>query len=189
MTGLDLAVGGFGLAMIVTAIAVVTTKRLVHAALWLVASLASLAACYLLLTAEFVAWVQVLVYVGAVVVLLLFGIMLTRSPTGPSSDVDSGNRPAALSVAIAIGGLIGSTAMPPFWSEYVPFTGPPMGTAKVLGSALFRFWVLPFEVLSVLLLAALVGAVVLTRAEADRSDRTALARLSEDRPAARAGRP
>ena len=75
---------------------VVTTDHLVHAALWLVVTLGSLAGCYLLLTAEFVAWVQVLIYVGAVVVLLLFAVMLTRAPIGPSPDLDRPAGPAAL---------------------------------------------------------------------------------------------
>ena len=71
-----------GLVALGSALLVVTTRHLVHAALWLVVTLGALAGCYLLLTAEFVAWVQVLIYVGAVVVLLLFGLMLTRAPIG-----------------------------------------------------------------------------------------------------------
>ncbi|GAA1666743.1 NADH-quinone oxidoreductase subunit J family protein [Fodinicola feengrottensis] len=189
MTGLDVAVLGFGLLMLAAAVAVVTTKQLVHAALWLVVSFAALAACYLLLTAEIVAWVQVLIYVGAIVVLLLFGIMLTRSPTGPSSDVDTRNRWPARTVALAVGALLASTAIGPFWSTYLPLSASSAGSAKVLGTALFRFWVLPFELLSLLLLAALVAAVVLTRAKTGRSDRPVLARSSSGRgPAIGAGR-
>src|SRR5262245_63318720 len=85
---------------------VVTTRQLVHAALWLVVTLGSLAGCFLLLTAEVVAWVQVLIYVGAVVVLLLFGFLLTRAPIGRSSDLDSGNRWAALVVSLATAGTL-----------------------------------------------------------------------------------
>ncbi|MDQ1625502.1 MAG: NADH-quinone oxidoreductase subunit, partial [Actinomycetota bacterium] len=66
-----------GIVAVGSALLVVTTNQLVHAALWLVVCLGSVAGCYLLLSAEFVAWVQVLIYVGAVVVLLLFGLMLT----------------------------------------------------------------------------------------------------------------
>ena len=72
-----------------------------HAALWLVVALGGLAVEYLLLTAEFIAWVQVLIYVGSVVVLLLFGLMLTKAPIGRSPDADSGNRRVALAVAVA----------------------------------------------------------------------------------------
>jgi len=74
--------GLLGLMALGSALLVVTTRHLVHAALWLVVTLGSIAGCYLLLSAEFVAWVQVLIYVGAVVVLLLFGLMLTRAPIG-----------------------------------------------------------------------------------------------------------
>ncbi|MGH2738568.1 MAG: NADH-quinone oxidoreductase subunit J, partial [Actinomycetota bacterium] len=66
----------------VAALRLVTAKNVVHAALYLVVTLAAVAAVYLLLAAEFVAWVQVLIYVGAIVVLLLFGLMLTRAPIG-----------------------------------------------------------------------------------------------------------
>ena len=75
---------------------VVTTRQIVHAALWLVVSLGAVAGCYLVLTAEFVAWMQVLIYLGAVVVLLLFGMMLTQAPIGRVDDLTGGNRVAAL---------------------------------------------------------------------------------------------
>src|SRR6476659_5234391 len=70
-----------------SALLVVTTAHLVHAALWLVVTLGSVAGIFLVLAAEFVAWVQVLIYVGAVVVLLLFALMLTRAPTGRQADL------------------------------------------------------------------------------------------------------
>ena len=76
--------GLLGVVALGSALLVVTTRQLVHAALWLVVCLGAVAGCYLLLSAEFVAWVQVLIYVGAVVVLLLFGLMLTRAPIGVS---------------------------------------------------------------------------------------------------------
>ncbi|MGN6574914.1 MAG: NADH-quinone oxidoreductase subunit J family protein, partial [Nocardioides sp.] len=71
-----------------SALLVVTTRNLVHAALWLVVTLGSVAGVYLVLAAEFVAWVQVLIYVGAVVVLLLFALMLTTAPTGRQDDLN-----------------------------------------------------------------------------------------------------
>ena len=84
-----------GLVAIASALLVVTTEQIVHAALWLVVSLGAVAGCYLVMTAEFVAWMQVLIYVGAVVVLLLFGLMLTRAPIGPSEDL-TGTQPRRL---------------------------------------------------------------------------------------------
>ena len=76
--------------------AVVTTRHLVRAGLWLVVALGAVAGCYLVLAAELVAWVQVLIYVGAVVVLLLFAVMLTRAPIGASDDLDRPRWPGVL---------------------------------------------------------------------------------------------
>ncbi len=148
---------------------VVTTRNVIHAALWLVVALGAVAGCYLLLTAEFVAWVQVLIYVGAVVVLLLFGAMLTRAPIGRSADLDSANRPAALLAAVATFGALGGLLVDGFRAAYVDLDTAPGGPAAT-GGAIFRYFVLPFEVASVLLLAALVGAIVLSRPDigADR---------------------
>jgi NADH-quinone oxidoreductase subunit J len=146
-----------------SALLVVTTSRLVHSALWLVVTLGALAGCYLLLAAEFVAWVQVLIYVGAVVVLLLFALMLTRAPTGPQLEATTGNRYVAGVVAVAVAGVLVATVVAGFADERIPLSDPLLGSADATGEALFRYWVLPFEVLSVLLLAALVGAIVLSR--------------------------
>jgi NADH-quinone oxidoreductase subunit J len=74
-----------GLVAVGSALLVVTTRNMVHAALWLVVTLGAVAGCYLVLAAEFLAWVQILIYVGAVVVLLLFALMLTKAPTGPQA--------------------------------------------------------------------------------------------------------
>ncbi|MEV5376869.1 NADH-quinone oxidoreductase subunit J [Streptomyces nondiastaticus] len=153
-----------GLVTLGAAVVTVTTKQLVHAALWLVVALGGLAVEYLLLTAEFIAWVQVLIYVGSVVVLLLFGLMLTKAPIGRSPDADSGNRRAALGVAVAAAAALVWVVADAFRTTWIGLDGDaPQGTTKVSGEILFRHWVLPFEALSVLLLAALVGAIVLSR--------------------------
>ena len=153
-----------GVVMTAAAVLVVTTRQLVHAALWLVVCFGALAGCYLVLTAEFVAWVQVLIYVGAVVVLLLFGIMLTRAPIGATADLDSGNRPAAVIVALATAALLVTVVVRGFRGAYAPLRDTRAGGGTAMGGAIFRGWVLPFEVLSLLLLAALVGAIVISRA-------------------------
>lgn len=146
------------------ALLVVTTRQLVHAALWLVVAFGALAGCYLVLTAEFVAWVQVLIYVGAIVVLLLFGIMLTRAPVGRSTDLDSGNRVVAVIVAVATAAVLVAVVVEGFRTAYADLQ-PGRGAAQPLGSSIFRTWVLPFEVLSILLLAALIGAIVISRTD------------------------
>jgi NADH-quinone oxidoreductase subunit J len=158
--------GLLGLVAVASALLVVTTPQLVHAALWLVVTLGAVAGCYLLLSAEFVAWVQVLIYVGAVVVLLLFGLMLTRAPIGISTDLDMPplQRAAAAVVAIGLAAVVGVAAVDAFHGERIELSDDAgRGSPLSAGEALFRAWVLPFEVLSVLLLAALVGAIVLSR--------------------------
>ncbi|GAA0967996.1 NADH-quinone oxidoreductase subunit J [Acrocarpospora macrocephala] len=147
-----------------SALLVVTTRQLVHAALWLVACFGALAGTYLVLTAEFVAWVQVLIYVGAVVVLMLFGIMLTRAPIGRTADLNSGNRVIAAIVAIATAAVLVTVVIDGFRTAYTPLE-PGTGSAESLGGSIFRIWVLPFEALSVLLLAALIGAIVISRTD------------------------
>ena len=84
----------------------VTTKNVVRAALFLAIVLAGAAGIFILLAAEFVAWVQVLVYIGAVVVLLLFGVMLTRAPIGREADLDNDRRWTAAMVSVFLLGAL-----------------------------------------------------------------------------------
>ena len=91
------AFGIIAFAMIVSALRVVTTNNLVHAALWLVLVMAGAAALYLLLLAEFVAVTQILVYIGAVTVLFLFGTMLTRARIGAEGGLNNPHRAIARS--------------------------------------------------------------------------------------------
>jgi NADH-quinone oxidoreductase subunit J len=125
---------------------VVTSRNVVHAALYLVVALASVAGVYLLLAAPFVAFVQVIIYVGAIVVLILFGIMLTRAPVG-RRVLDN------TLFTVFLGGAFGG--------ERIENQG--ATATEALGESLFRNYVLPFEAVSVLLLAALIGAIVLAR--------------------------
>jgi NADH-quinone oxidoreductase subunit J len=139
---------------------VVTSTHLVRAGLYLVVSLGAIAGLYLVLGAELLAWVQVLVYVGAVVVLLLFAVMLTRAPIGPSKDLD---RPAVPALLIGGGVGLGLAVLLADAFRWTIYALPEAGTAQRMGGQIFGGWVLPFEVLSILLLAALIGAIVLSR--------------------------
>jgi NADH-quinone oxidoreductase subunit J len=150
-----------GVVAVGSALLVVTARNVVHAALWLVVTFGALAGGYLLLTAELVAWVQVLLYIGAVVTLLLFATMLTRAPIGRTADLDSGNRVPAALVGLGTAATLVVLVIDAFKSGWVDVRTAPVGSASADGSAIFRSWVLPFEVVSVLLLAALVGAIVL----------------------------
>jgi NADH-quinone oxidoreductase subunit J len=162
MTGQEVAflvlavIGGTG------GLLVVTSRNIVHAALYLVVALASVAGIYLLLAAPFIAFVQVIIYVGAIVVLILFGIMLTRAPVG--------RRVLDNSVRARIGALVVGGGFFAMLTVFLvrAFGGDRIvnraGTATAaLGTSLFRNFVLPFEAVSLLLLAALVGAIVLAR--------------------------
>lgn len=161
MTVTDVLVVALGLVLLGAAVSVVTTAHVVRAGLWLVVTLGALAAVYLVLTAELVAWVQMLIYVGAVVVLLLFAVMLTRAPIGASTDLDRVRWPAFLVAAGSAAALVALLVQAYRWSR-VDLDDVPAGTAEQVGAEIFRQWVLPFEVLSVLLLAALVGAIVVS---------------------------
>jgi NADH-quinone oxidoreductase subunit J len=160
----DVLLLAFGLLALGAALAVVTTRRIVRAGLWLAVAFAGIAGAALVLTAEFLAWVLVLVYVGAIVVLLLFATMLTRAPTDDSDDLDRSRWPGAV-VAAGVGLGLAAVVTAAFGWTRVDAAGRD-GGAAAMGEAVFADWVLPFEVLSLLLLAALVGAVVVsTRAE------------------------
>jgi NADH-quinone oxidoreductase subunit J len=96
-------------------------------------------------------------------VLLLFGLMFTRAPIGPNADVDTPNKPVAAVVGVATAGLLVALLYDAFRLSYVDVHAAEKGSPAVVGSAVFRTYVLPFEVVSVLLLAALIGAIVLSR--------------------------
>ncbi|MEU9042236.1 MULTISPECIES: NADH-quinone oxidoreductase subunit J [unclassified Kitasatospora] len=180
-TGQEIVFLLVGIAVLGSAVVAVTTKQLVHAALWLVVALGGLAVEFLLLTAEFIAWVQVLIYLGSVVVLVLFGLMLTKAPIGRSPDADSKNRWVALVVALASAGTLVTLVVDAFRTSWIDL-GAGGGSAAVTGASLFRNWVLPFEALSVLLLAALVGAIVLSRGDKRRVPVPRAGKLRAGRP-------
>lgn len=162
MSGLDLIFAVVALITAAAAIKTVTSTNLVHAALFLALTLAGIAGVFLVLSADFLALVQLVVYVGAVAVLFLFGLMLTRAPIGREA-LDSDHRGLALGVSGTLFVLLSGLIIAAFGDVRVDTVGGPR--TGDIGLALFRDWVLPFEVLSMLLLAALVGAIVLSRRE------------------------
>ena len=162
MVAQNVIFGMIALAMGIAAIRVVTAKNIVHAALYLVVVLAGVAALYILLAAEFTAVVQVLVYIGAIVVLFLFGIMLTRAPIGVTSDLDNDQRVVALVVSLFLLGVLGAVLDDAFGSTKLAEDAPVHTSAEV-GTSIFQDYLIPFEVISILLLAALIGAVVIAR--------------------------
>lgn len=153
-----------------TAIMTVTSKNLVHAALFLAVTLSGIAAEFLVLHADFVAMVQLIVYVGAIAVLFLFGLMLTRAPIGREA-LDSQNRGLGAAVALALFGVLSSLIVQAFRNfSDAGLAVLPDGPGPVeIGEAIFSTWVLPFELISMLLLGALIGSVLLSRKEEGES--------------------
>lgn len=149
--------------MVLSAIRVVTTQNVMHAALWLVIVLAGVGAQFILLAAEFVAITQVLVYLGAIIVLFLFGIMLTRTQAGDARDADHRRsvKVGALVVGAALLGLLSFSLLDGFRDS--EFGDMVVQTTSEVSDSIFSTYLVPFEVLSVLLLAALIGAIVLAR--------------------------
>jgi NADH-quinone oxidoreductase subunit J len=141
---------------------VVLARTVVHSALFLIVALLAVAAVFILLSAEFLAIVQVLIYGGAVTILILFAMMLTRVRDMPGA-LDGPQRPLAALAAAAFLVLsiiaVVSTEWPGETEEITVIA------FSDLGDKLFRAWAAPFEVASLVLLVALVGAIVLARGE------------------------
>lgn len=160
---------GFGIIavmMILAGVGVIASRNVVHAALSLVVVMAGAAAQYVLLKAEFVAVTQVLVYIGAVMVLFLFGVMLTRAQLGKDADLNNKNAAIAAPVALLLFGVLAYVLIDGFADEKISATtgsgATPQDTA-VISDLIFKPYLLPFWALSFVLLAAVIGAIVLAR--------------------------
>jgi NADH-quinone oxidoreductase subunit J len=153
----------FAFVIIASALAVVTLRNIFHCALFLILCLFCVAGIYVLLYAEFLAAVQVLLYVGAVAVLIIFAIMLTSKLAG--RDVPMTNEQtfigAFLSLVLVFGLVLSFSGT--FFR--LSSAAPPPHSAFAIGMKLMSEYVLPFELISALLLAALVGAIVIARRE------------------------
>jgi len=140
------------------ALGAVLLPNVVHATLSLVITLLGIAAIFLLLGSEFLALVQILVYGGGVTVLLLFGLMLTNATDDPIVT-DGSQKPFAFIVGIALAAIIASALLDQGWADSeataVPF--------RLLGERLFRDFGAPFEIASLVLMVALIGAIAIAR--------------------------
>jgi len=156
----------YGLAglAIVSALLVITLKNPVHSAISLIFTLLSLAGLYLMLYAPFVAGVQIILYVGGIMVLFLFVIMLVNVERAGREERYSRQWPAGVLAAAALGGLFvfvyvkGSSIFPQQLA-----TLPESSNTQQIGIALYQNYMLPFEIASLLLLVAIIGAVVMTK--------------------------
>ncbi len=156
---------GLSIAAVVSAIAVITRKNAVHAALSLIVTLISLAGLYLMLYAPFVAGVQIVLYAGGIMVLFLFVIMLVNLDQNIREIQFNKQWMVGLLAALALGGLLlfvvrqGREIFPLAFSAALPEGQ----NTQMVGIALYGQYMLPFEIASLLLLVAIVGAVVMAK--------------------------
>jgi len=163
MTLFDIVFYAFAAFTLVSAAIMVVSKNIIHSAVGLLFSLFGVAGIYVLLAADFLAIVQILVYVGGILILLLFGVMLTQRIT--SVDMRTGTLqlvPAILAVAgvfVILFRVISKTSwniVPEAEAQFSP-------TAETIGHLLMKEFLIPFEIVSVFLLVALVGAAFIAR--------------------------
>jgi NADH-quinone oxidoreductase subunit J len=167
MTGYQLVFLITAAITVVSALMVVISPNLVHAALWLILTLAGVAVNFVLLDANFLAVVQVAVYIDAIAILIIVTVMLTRYAMGSVRHPLTRNWPwAALAALVLCGGLLVLiNQIPRLMVEAPELTNTADGYIKELGRALVDVdrYVIPFEVASILLLAALIGAIIVAR--------------------------
>lgn len=150
------------------AVLVISTKDTVHSVLFLVLDFLFVAALYVLLEAEFLAVIQVLVYAGGIVVLYLFVVMLVNLKRPPEAYRDP-SRQARLAVALAVAVLVELVAITAYGTARptapIPPALPVVGNTEQVGWLLYTQYLIPFEVASMLLLVAMIGAIVLAKRE------------------------
>ncbi|HEY3117382.1 MAG TPA: NADH-quinone oxidoreductase subunit J [Chloroflexota bacterium] len=146
------------------ALGLIIASDVFHDALFLVLTLGSVAGIFVILGADFLAVVQVLIYVGAIMILILFGIMLTPQLGNLPNTGGPGQIAAGVIAAVAVLGTILAVITTATWprASAAPIDLP-AGTTSLLGTSLFNSFALPFEVASVLLLIAMIGALVIAR--------------------------
>lgn len=163
--GVNIAFYVLSILTLVSAGGVMVSRNLLHAVLFLIVTFIGVAGFFVLLSAEFIAMAQIVIYVGAISVLILFAIVLTPRSVRDNSETAMVGPAILLGIALVTVFLfvIHDTA----WSTGGTDAGL---SAANLGRALLSTWVLPFEIASVLLTAALVGAIMLVRSEAEESE-------------------
>lgn len=151
----------FALVTLGAAVGVVATRNLFRSALWLILSFFGIAGLFILLHAEFLAVVQVLIYIGAIATLIIFAIMLSRGMMDPAQPRFNDQWRAALGLvvvlAVALVGLVTRIAWP------VVAGAAPADAIQRLGTDFVEGYVIPFELASVLLVVAMIGAIIIAR--------------------------
>jgi NAD(P)H-quinone oxidoreductase subunit 6 len=162
---MTIAIIFYALALVTVVSAIVTafSRNIVHSAFALFGALAGVAGIYLLLAADFLFIIQIFVYIGGILVVTIFAVMLTQG----IAEVNVSNRAVgvlpALATVVLGGAVMGSAILRTSWYRATP--GPTEPTTYGIGNAFLGPYVLPFEVASIVLLAALIGAIVISRQE------------------------
>ena len=162
MTLYDIIFYLFAVITIFSAAFVVTTRNIIYSAFFLLFTFCGVAGIYVLLGADFIAVVQILVYVGGIMILMLFGVMLTNKITNVEIRTGTANMlPASIGVGVLMGAVLSAMIWTNWKSE--PAALSDKTTALGLGSMLINQYVLIFELLGILLLIALIGAASIAR--------------------------
>ena len=154
-------------ASVASAVLAVTRRNPVHSLLWVLALFLHVAGIFLLVGAEFLAAVQVIVYAGAILVFYLFFLMLLDLPREAAGPRFGAHWPLCAAAGIAFAALAWRAQQPGLVPAAQPAGGPPPGSLSAIGTALFTQFALPFEIASLVLLAAIVGAVVVAKRKTD----------------------
>ena len=152
----------FSAVMLFAAFRVITARSPVYAALYLVLAFFSAACVWMLLRAEFLSIALILVYVGAVMVLFLFGVMLTRAKLGVDAELNNKNHLLGVPVALLMLGVMVYVLLDGFGDTRLPADRQPVPIQE-LSDSIFKPYLLPFWAISFVLLAAVIGAIVLAR--------------------------
>jgi NADH-quinone oxidoreductase subunit J len=158
-------------ASVTSAILAVTRRNPVHSMLWVLALFLHVAGIFLLVGAEFLAAVQVIVYAGAILVFYLFVLMLLDLPREAAGPRFGAHWPLCAAAGLAFAALTWHAREPGLvpTAEPAPARGPSLGSLSAVGTALFTQFALPFEIASLILLAAIVGAIVVAKRKTEES--------------------
>jgi len=147
------------------AIAAMSLRNLVHCALALTLAFAGLAALYLQLDAQFVGFAQILIYIGAVAILIVFAILLTRGSEGPQQSILSPSWLGGIAVAVIVFGVLAAMILRSSFTHRREIAASAQASVRQLGEQLMTKFLLPLEVMGLLLTAALIGAVIIAMQE------------------------
>jgi len=161
MNNYDLIFYLFAAVTLLSALMVVTNRNIVHSAFYLLFTFFGVAGLYVLLAADFIAIVQLIVYVGGILILLLFGVMLTNKITNVEIRTGTINLvPAVIGVGLLAGALLAAVINAPWKVNNIEQAVP---TTNILGTLLLQEYLLIFELLGIVLLIALIGAASIAR--------------------------